>query len=182
MFVKQTCIILYFIYEIHSIFSITYFMIDLKTGFSQLFIIIILLTLAGCQTVDVRGQFVSDEAINEINTNKLGKNEVIDMIGTPTYIPDYTKNTWYYIQRSFSKRAWFDPQVIKQRVVKIMFNINSKALEAVLLEDLQNENITAFGNYTETYGTEQSVIQKFVKNIGRFNQTTNSSNRTKKKK
>jgi outer membrane protein assembly factor BamE (lipoprotein component of BamABCDE complex) len=157
-------------------------MTDFKTGFSRLFTVIILLTLAGCQTVDVRGQFVSDEAINEINIKKPGKNEVIDMIGTPTYIPDYTKNTWYYIQRSLSKRAWFDPKVVKQRVVKIMFNSNSKVLEAVLLEDLQNENITALGHYTKTYGTEQSGIQKFVKNIGRFNQTTNSSNRRKKKK
>ena len=157
-------------------------MTDFKTGFSWLFTVIILLTLAGCQTVDVRGQFVSDEAINEINTKKPDKNEVIDMIGTPTYIPDYTKNTWYYIQRSLSKRAWFDPKVIKQRVVKIMFNSKSKVLEAVLLEDLQNENITALGHYTKTHGTEQSGIQKFVKNIGRFNQTTNSSNRRKKKK
>ena len=157
-------------------------MTDFKTGFSRLFTVIILLTLAGCQTVDVRGQFVSDEAVNEINTKKPGKNEVIDMIGTPTYIPDYTKNTWYYIQRSLSKRAWFDPKVVKQRVVKIMFNSKSKVLEAVLLEDLQNENITALGHYTKTHGTEQSGIQKFVKNIGRFNQTTNSSNRRKKKK
>ena len=157
-------------------------MTDFKTGFSWLFTVIILLILAGCQTVDVRGQFVSDEAINEINTKKPDKNEVIDMIGTPTYIPDYTKNTWYYIQGSLSKRAWFDPKVIKQRVVKIMFNSKSKVLEAVLLEDLQNENITALGHYTKTHGTEQSGIQKFVKNIGRFNQTTNSSNRRKKKK
>ena len=157
-------------------------MTDFRTCFGWLFTIIILFILTGCQTVDMRGQFVSDKAISEINAKKPGKNEVIDMIGTPTYIPDYTKNTWYYIQRSLSKRAWFDPKVVKQRIVKITFNSSSKVLEAVLLEDLQNENITALSNYTKTRGTEQSGIQKFVKNIGRFNQTTNSSNRRKKKK
>jgi len=157
-------------------------MTDFRTCFSRLFTIMILFTLTGCQTVDMRGQFVSDKAINEINAKKPGKHEVIDMIGTPTYVPDYTKNTWYYIQRSLSKRAWFDPKVVKQRIVKITFNSSSKVLEAVLLEDLQNENITSLGNYTKTHGTEQSGIQKFVKNIGRFNQTTNSSNRRTKKK
>ncbi|MDA9163753.1 outer membrane protein assembly factor BamE [Rickettsiaceae bacterium] len=154
----------------------------MKTHFYKLFTIIILLGLAGCQSIDVRGQFVSDKAIQEINTKKLGKKEVVNLIGTPTYTPDYSKNTWYYIQRSMARRAWFTPTVNHQRVVKVIFAGNNKALRAVLIEGEQNEKISAVSNYTKAHGTEKNGIQKFVKNIGRFNKTTDGSNRRKKKK
>jgi outer membrane protein assembly factor BamE (lipoprotein component of BamABCDE complex) len=136
--------------------------------------------LAGCQSIDVRGQFVSDEAIKQINSQQPTKVELIALVGTPTYVPDYSKNTWYYIQRSLAKRAWFDPKVVKQRIVKVVFN-GDKVQEAGLLSDGQNEKISSQSNYTQTYGTQQNGIQKFVKNIGRFNKTTDGTKRKKKK-
>jgi len=154
----------------------------MKTYFYKLFTVIILLNLAGCQSVDVRGQFVSDQAIQEINTKKLDKQEVVRLIGTPTYAPNYSKNTWYYIQRYMARRAWFNPTVKQQRIIKVVFGSNNKALSAVLIEDDQNEKISSVGSYTKTHGTEKNGVQKFVKNIGRFNKTTDGSNRRKKKK
>jgi outer membrane protein assembly factor BamE (lipoprotein component of BamABCDE complex) len=141
---------------------------------------IFLILLAGCQSIDVRGQFVSDEAIKQINSQHPNKVELVGLVGTPTYIPDYSKNTWYYIQRSLAKRAWFDPKVVKQRIVKVVFN-GDKVQEAGLLSDGQNEKISSQSAYTQTYGTQQNGIQKFVKNIGRFNKTTDGTKRKKKK-
>ncbi len=156
-------------------------MMNLKKHLTPLLTIITLLILSGCQTIEVRGQFVSDNAVEEINNKKLSKEEVSNLVGTPTYVPDYTSNTWYYIQRSLSKRAWFEAKIVTQRVVKVTFN-KDKVIEATLLTDMQNENITTHNHYTKTHGTEQNGIQKFVKNIGRFNKTTDGSNRRKKKK
>ena len=141
---------------------------------------IFLILLAGCQSIDVRGQFVSDEAIKQINSQHPNKVELVELVGTPTYIPDYSKNTWYYIQRSLAKRAWFDPKVVKQRIVKVVFN-GDKVQEAGLLSDGQNEEISSQSAYTQTYGTQQNGIKKFVKNIGRFNKTTDGTKRKKKK-
>ena len=132
--------------------------------------------------IDVRGQFVSDSAIEQINIKKPNQEDLIDMIGTPTYVPDYSASTWYYIQRSLTRRAWFDPKVVTQRIVKITFAANKRVSEAVLLKNSQNEAIVANTAFTKTHGTEQSGIQKFVKNIGRFNQTTSGSSRRKSKK
>ena len=140
---------------------------------------IFLILLAGCQSIDVRGQFVSDEAIKQINSQHPNKVELVGLVGTPTYIPDYSKNTWYYIQRSLAKRAWFDPKVVKQRIVKVVFN-GDKVQEAGLLSDGQNEKISSQSAYTQTYGTQQNGIQKFVKNIGRFNKTTDGTKRKNK--
>lgn len=157
-------------------------MTNLKTYFAVIISVFFLLIITGCQSIDVRGQFVSDSAIEQINIKKPNQEELVDMIGTPTYIPDYSANTWYYIQRSLARRAWFDPKVVQQRIVKITFAESKRVSEAMLLKDSQNEAIVANSAFTKTHGTEQSGIQKFVKNIGRFNQTTSGSSRRKSKK
>lgn len=148
----------------------------------RLFFILILILLSACQSIDVRGQFVSNSAIEEINSKKLTQDEIVDLIGTPTYIPEYSNNTWYYIQRSLAKRAWFEPRVVEQRIIKIIFNDNGKILGASLLQGLHNENINIESKYTKVYGTEQGSLQKFVKNIGRFNKSTAGKKKREKNK
>ncbi len=156
------------------------FAFRLSTPLIKIFFLVIFTLLSGCQSVDVRGQFVSDNAIEEINSKKLKQDEIIDLIGTPTYVPEYSHNTWYYIQRSLTKRAWFDPKVVEQRIVKIVFNENGKAIEATLLTVMHDENLRVESKYTKTHGTEQNNIQKFVKNIGRFNKTTDGKKKRQK--
>jgi outer membrane protein assembly factor BamE (lipoprotein component of BamABCDE complex) len=150
--------------------------------FSKAFFLIILMLLSGCQSVDVRGQFVSDSSLEEVNAKKPSQDELIDLIGTPTYVPEYSPNHWYYIQRSLAKRAWFDPKVVEQRIVKITFTNQGKFVEAVLLSDMHDEHIQVDSKYTKTQGTEQTGVQKFVKNIGRFNKTTDGKKKKQRKK
>ncbi len=151
-------------------------------SFKKLFFLAVLLCLQGCASIDVRGQFVSDSAIEEINNKKLNQDQIVSLIGTPTYIPEYSPDNWYYIQRSLSRRAWFEPKVIEQRIVKISFTKHGKLSDAILLSDIHDENIIIDKNYTKTKGTEQNGIQKFVKNIGRFNKTTDGKKKRKKSK
>ncbi|MDG1436276.1 MAG: outer membrane protein assembly factor BamE [Rickettsiaceae bacterium] len=156
-------------------------MMKLKEKLVLMISITAFFALSGCQTIDVRGQYVSDKDLEQVIAEKPNKDKVSEMIGSPTYIPSFSTNTWYYVQRSFSKRAWFDPKVIDQRIVKITFNKNDKLKNAVILANDYDNNISPRSNYTETYGTEQSGIQKFVKNMGRFNSTTNGRKKSKKK-
>lgn len=157
-------------------------MTNLKACFTGIITVFFLLTISGCQSIDVRGQFISDSVIEQVNIKKPNQEELIVMVGTPTYIPDYSPDTWYYIQRSLARKAWFDPKVVQQRIVKVTFAKNKRVREAVLLKNSQNESIVINNAFTKTYGTEQSGVQKFVKNIGRFNQTTSGSSRRKSKK
>ena len=140
-----------------------------------------LLLLPGCKTIDIRGQYVDDNAISQLENKQLTKTEVVNLIGTPTVEPDYSPDTWYYIQRSLSRRAWFDPKVIEQRILRIKFNKNDVIEEVLLLNDSHKDEINVISEYTKTYGTELNGIQKFVRNIGRFNKTTDGKTKKKKK-
>lgn len=140
----------------------------------------IFFTLCSCQTIESRGQYVDDNLLPTLEERRLSKSEVKDLIGTPTIIPDYTANTWYYIQRSLARRAWFKPKVIEQRIVRITFNKNDIIEEVLVLNDSHKEDIMLIKEYTKTYGTELNGLQKFVKNIGRFNKTTDGKNKKKR--
>lgn len=139
-----------------------------------------LLILSSCKTIDIRGQYVDDNSISQLENKQLTKAEVLNLIGTPTIEPDYSPDTWYYIQRSLARRAWFDPKVVEQRILKIKFNKNDIIEEVVILNDSHKDEINVLSEYTKTYGTELNGMQKFVRNIGRFNKTTDG--KTKKKK
>lgn len=139
-----------------------------KGFFNILGIFLVTILLHSCQSVDVRGQYISDELISRVNSASLSKEQVVDMLGNPTYTPEYSPNIWYYIQRSQTKRAWLDPKTIDQRIVKVEFDDNDKLLYAKLVENIHKENVSVYSSITPTRGTEQSGIQKFVKNIGRF--------------
>lgn len=140
-----------------------------------------ILLLSSCQTIDIRGQYVEDAAILKLEKRSLSKAEVVDLIGTPTIVPDYTPNTWYYVQRSLARRVWFEPKVIEQRIVEVKFSNNDVVSEVAVLNDSQIEGIKNTSEYTQVYGTEANGVQKFVRNIGRFNKTTDGKRKRKKK-
>jgi len=139
--------------------------------FIKLSLLACLLIITGCRAISIHGQFVSDSTIKYINNRKLSYKELITMIGTPTYVPDYSLNTFYYIQRSVLRNVWLSTKVLEQRIVKITFDSDDFA-RAMLLKNTHDSSIIVNTAYTKSYGTEQSIIQKFVKNIGRFNHLT----------
>lgn len=148
-----------------------------------IFSIFALFSLSGCQTIETRGQVIDDSALIQLESKKLSKMQVVDLIGTPTMIPEYSQNTWYYVERVMSQRAWFNLKIVKQKIIKITFNNQDLMQEVIVLSDSHRQDIEIVHEYTKTYGTELNGLQKFVKNLGRFNKTTDGSkNKNKNKK
>ncbi len=142
------------------------------------FVLVVL--LGGCQTIDIRGQYVDEDSLAKLETKSLTQAEIIELIGTPTVVPDYSKDTWYYIQRSIARRAWASPKVIEQRIVKIIFNKDDSVREVIVLNDSHISEIETISEYTKTYGTEKNGLQKFIGNIGRYNKLTDGKKRKSK--
>ncbi|WP_032139015.1 outer membrane protein assembly factor BamE [Rickettsia tamurae] len=155
----------------------------MKIFITYIFSILAFFSLSGCKTIENRGQSIDDSALVKLEYKKLNKAEVVELIGTPTMVPEYSQNTWYYVERVMSQRAWLNPKIEKQKIVKITFDTNNFIQEVVVIDDSHRQDIETVREYTRTYGTELNGLQKFVKNLGRFNKTTDGNkNKSKNKK
>lgn len=137
--------------------------------------------LNGCQTIETRGQFIQNDLVSELKAQKTTKAEVVRSLGTPTLVSLYGDNSWYYVERTTSQRAWLVPKIIGQRIVKIDFD-NDVVREVKIVNGVRGEDVLIVDEYTKTYGTELSGIQKFIKNFGRFNNPAKESRKNMKKK
>lgn len=149
---------------------------------ATLFLLIVIAnTLVGCSTVQSRGQYIEDELIKEVKTKAqsqpIAQADVLALLGTPNFVPDYTSDTWYYIHRALNKRAWFDAQIQKQRIVQVKFDHSGIMGNIAIFDDTYNANTIHTTAYTKTLGTEMNFAQKFVKNLWRFNKSSNYRNR-----
>ncbi|AFC73524.1 outer membrane protein assembly factor BamE [Rickettsia montanensis] len=155
----------------------------MKIFITYIFSILAFFPLSGCKTIENRGQSIDDSALVKLESKKLNKTEVVELIGTPTMVPEYSQNTWYYVERVMSQRAWLNPKIEKQKIVKITFDANNFMQEVAVIDDSHRQDIEIVHEYTRTYGTELNGLQKFVKNLGRFNKTTDGNkNKSKNKK
>ncbi|ABV75438.1 hypothetical protein A1C_06025 [Rickettsia akari str. Hartford] len=154
----------------------------MKIFITYIFSILAFFSLSGCKTIENRGQSIDDVALVKLESKKLNKTEVVELIGTPTMVPEYSQNTWYYVERVMSQRAWLNPKIEKQKIVKIKFDANNFIQEVLVIDDSHRQDIETVREYTRTYGTELNGLQKFVKNLGRFNKTTDGNKNKSKNK
>lgn len=142
----------------------------------RVFFISTLLFLSGCQNIYNRGEFVSNETLAAIEKNHVSKEQVVELLGDPTIIPDYTPNTWYYMSRKTQDKVWSRPSIKSQRIVKITFaGDNVEKVEVINKRPKNNINVDR--DVTPVKGTEESAVQTFVKNFGRFNKTSRPKRR-----
>lgn len=139
---------------------------------------LILLSLVSCKTMNVDGQIIKDADIDYLKRNALSEEQVIDHLGTPNLVPEYSPNVWYYVYTKTTKNNWTLPKLIEQRIVKVTFNNSRRVSNVSVIENGFDNNVGMASAITPTPGTEQSQVQEFVKNIGRFNKYGNK----KKKK
>ena len=158
--------------KIHKVFNFASFIL----------LLVILLILSSCKSVNIHGQYLDDQDIKKIRSKSWSKEEMFNNLGYPNFVPDYTDNTVYYLYRTNTKRAWFRPKVIEQRIVRVNFDLNGKATKVEVLDNTHNESISVRSQSTKAGGTSHSGVQKFVRNVGRFNQTTGSKRQFQQKR
>jgi outer membrane protein assembly factor BamE (lipoprotein component of BamABCDE complex) len=109
----------------------------------------------------------------KINSEKLielihSKNDAIELLGSPSIISNIGGESWYYISSKEEYYALSNPKIIEQNIVELSFdqdNIISKKRYDIKdgIEIEFNES------YTKTIGSEKSIFDNMLNNLGRFN-------------
>jgi len=125
--------------------------------------------VAGCTpTIDIRGNVPPPDRLDEIKVGKMGKSDVMALIGTPSNTTTFGDDTWYYIASKIKTYAFYSPEELERQVVVVDFEKTGmvKNVQTLTLKDGKVVNLVS--RETPAPGRDLTVIEQLLGNVGRF--------------
>lgn len=132
-----------------------------------------LLTLAsfgvGCSPmIENRGYNPENVQFDQVRVGSHSKQQVQELLGSPSTIPTFEPNTWYYVSKTTSARSFFTPTVLDQQVTVITFNNAGTVCTLKTYKGEEARNIKPIERKTETAGQDTGVLREVFSNFGRI--------------
>ena len=126
------------------------------------------LLLAGCEPIVHQQGHVSDpDALAEIEPGVQTREDVARLLGTPSSVGTFDDARWYYISRRTETTAFYEPDLIDQRVTVIAFDENGLVAEVTSLSLADARAIEPVEEESPTRGRELGIFEQLFGNIGR---------------
>lgn len=123
----------------------------------------------GCSpTIDTRGFNAENVQFNQIKSGIYSKQQVQELLGSPSTIPSFDSNTWYYVSKKTATTSFFTPTVLDQQITVITFNPSGIVSDIKTYKGEEAKNIKPVDRQTETTGYESGVLREVFSNFGRM--------------
>lgn len=131
--------------------------------------IALLLSLTGCATIDIRGHVVEPEQLAKIKVGVTTKEQLGELLGTPSSVSTFGNKTWFYMSEKTQTRAFFSPIVLNSNVTRIEFDEKRRVKSLDSLTEKDHVVISHVHRSTPTAGHTFGVLEQIFGNVGRFN-------------
>jgi outer membrane protein assembly factor BamE (lipoprotein component of BamABCDE complex) len=129
----------------------------------------LVLSLSACESrLAARGHLPDPEKLAEIKPGEMTKDEVAEILGSPSSVAPFEGDTWYYISEQQKRVAFFAPEVTDRKIVILRFDdqgvvkeIDDKGLEAA-------RQVDPVGRTTPTLGQDLTAIEQLLGNFNRY--------------
>lgn len=125
--------------------------------------------LAACTpTVVTHGHSLDEEQIAKINPGATSRQEVLQLMGSPSSLSNFDDKAWYYVSQRTEKKSFYQEGVVDQEVVTVSFD-DGGLVTAIDRHGLdQVASIEPVDRVTPTAGSSPTIMQQLISNIGRF--------------
>ncbi len=137
--------------------------------------------LAACSTertnewfVTHNGNMPTPERISQVKVGS-SREEVRRILGAPSTVVSFDKNTWIYMSSDIKRVAFFKPEEISRDVLTIRFNDKDEVAEITRLSKADGETVSVSSDETEAYGQEPGFFQKYFGGVGQYNPFMNNN-------
>lgn len=127
------------------------------------------LCLTACAVIDNRGHEVEPDQLTKIKVGVTTKEQVLELLGTPSSVAPFGNKTWFYMSELTQRRAFFSPRVLKSNVTRIEFNDQGKVICLDSLTEKDKQVVSHIQRSTPTSGHEFGALEQIFGNVGRFN-------------
>ena len=118
--------------------------------------------------LDTRGNLPDPKLVAEIRPGALSREDVIDLLGSPSSVTPFGGDTWYYISKRTETFAFFAPKVTARKIIVVKFSKDGKVKEISTVGLEKSRVIKPVSRKTPTHGTEITLIEQLIGNLGRF--------------
>ena len=135
--------------------------------------------LSACSNnIQVHGNLPEPETVAEIQTGTYGREDVAQLLGSPSAVSTFEDDRWYYIGQKTSQIAFLRPDVLERRVLVVSFDGNGRVDSTRTFTLADGRTIDPVSRVTPTEGRELTILQQMFGNIGRFpNETVQNQRR-----
>ena len=123
--------------------------------------------LSCCSTNQV-GDIPPTVRIHAVKAGKHTKEDVVRLLGSPTSITLFEKESWLYIESKEQNRIFLPAKEIDRKIVKITFNADGVVSKVKELSLENGRDIAIDDTVTPISGKDLSVIDELIGNFGRF--------------
>lgn len=138
--------------------------------FSVKFAILLLFCLAfgGCVSKDIyRGHDLTKSAVAQLKVNKSSKDDVVEVLGHPSFASTFNDNVWYYVSVKRIGVSPFNKGVSSHKVLELHFKNN--VLSGMQMHEGYKKTKEFDSRKTPVQGDNVSAFKDFVSNLGKFN-------------
>jgi len=136
---------------------------------AALCVIVAMFAVTACEEqINVRGNVPHSADIAKIRTGFHKKSDIENLLGTPSTVATFEKETWYYIGGRVKTLSFFKPEFLDRKVVVVKFNSAGVVASVEARDAPTNRDLKLVERETPTKGKELTVIQQLIGNVGRF--------------
>ena len=129
---------------------------------------LLLASLGACAPkIANRGTLLEPEKLEKVIVGESTRENVLDLLGSPTQVSTFDEKIWYYISRKTEQYSFLDPEIIDQRNIEIRFNEEGIVAKFNEFDVKTAKNIMPVKRETPTYGRKTTFIEQLIGNIGR---------------
>lgn len=139
------------------------------------FFYILMLVALTCCSINPVGDVPADVRIHAIKAGTHTKDDVVRLLGSPTSITLFEKESWLYIESKEQNRIFLPAKEVERKVVKITFDVNGMVSKVKTLTLDDGQKVAIDKTITPVSGKEISVIDELIGNFGRFPANKRSS-------
>jgi outer membrane protein assembly factor BamE (lipoprotein component of BamABCDE complex) len=125
------------------------------------------LLVSGCAAeINARGNLPPEDKLSQV-TPGLTRDQVLQILGSPSTVATFTDQSWYYIGQRTEDYAFYKPKVIERQVVVIQFDDLGQVAEVKKLEKDDGKPIEMVARTTPTVSRDLSLMQQIFGNLGK---------------
>jgi outer membrane protein assembly factor BamE (lipoprotein component of BamABCDE complex) len=126
------------------------------------------LLMACSPTLNNHGNIPDAEVVKSIRIGKSNRDQVEEMLGTPSAVATFDKETWYYVGSKTSQIAFLEADLLERKVLVIRFDEKGVVQQLERLGKQDGRDVQIVDRKTPTRGKELTVLEQLLGNVGKF--------------